>query len=227
MTKNSPLVSIIIADDHPIFRDGLRKLLDAEDGFRVIGEAGDGVDAAKIVKRLKPAILLLDLSMPNQNGLESLRELEHLLDTVRTIVLTVTIESSEIVEALRLGARGVVLKESATEILLKAIRSVLAGQYWVGRNEVANVVAALRGLRSVAGSEAQRKYHLTARELQVVAAVVAGKTNAEIARGFSISEETVKHHISSIFDKLGVSTRLELALFATDRHLVDRKSTHD
>ena len=222
MTDRSGIITIVIADDHPIFRDGLRKLLDAAGGFQIVGEAGDGLEAVQVVKRLRPDILLLDLLMPRQGGLKSLRELEDLLDTVRTIILTVSIQSSEVVEALQLGARGVVLKESATEILLKGIRTVMAGQYWVGRREVAGLVEALRDLKSTAGSEAQRRYHLTNRELQVVAAVAAGRSNKEIAQDLSISEETVKHHMTSIFDKLGVSTRLELALFAADRHLVDR-----
>jgi two-component system nitrate/nitrite response regulator NarL len=223
MTKGSGTVRIVLADDHPIFRDGLRKLLEAEDGFQVIGEAGDGKEAVDIVRRLKPDILLLDLSMPSRSGLEALRDLESLCHVVRTIVLTVAIDRKEIVEALQLGARGIVLKESATQVLLKSVRSVMADQYWVGRGSVASIVQALREL-TPSKSEAARtkKFGLTPREMEIIGAIVEGCANKEIAAKCQISEETVKHHLTNIFDKLGVSNRLELALFAANHHLVTR-----
>jgi two-component system, NarL family, nitrate/nitrite response regulator NarL len=215
-------VRIVIADDHPIFRDGLRRLLEAESDLKVIGEACDGTEAVKLAQQLKPDILLLDLAMPRQPGLEALRELSTSSgsNSVRVILLTAAAEKKQIVEALQLGARGVVLKDSATQLLLKSIHTVMAGEYWVGRESVSNLVQYLRTLVQSSGEDArQKKFGLTPRELEIVSAVVAGYSNKEIAGYFKISEDTVKHHLSNIFDKLGVSTRLELALFAVNQSL--------
>jgi len=213
---------ILIADDHPIFRDGLRRLLETEPDLKVIGEACDGAEAVKLAKQLKPDILLLDLAMPRDPGLEALREMSSASNqnAVRVILLTAGAEKNQIVEALQLGARGVVLKDSATQLLLKAIHTVMAGEYWVGRESVSNLVQYLRTLVQSSGEEArQKKFGLTPRELEIVSAVVAGYSNKETAEYFKISEDTVKHHLSNIFDKLGVSTRLELALFAVNQSL--------
>jgi two-component system, NarL family, nitrate/nitrite response regulator NarL len=222
MDKNSPSIRILIADDHPIFRDGLRKLLETEPGLKVIGEASDGADAIKQARQLKPELLLLDLAMPRMPGLEALKELSSGGGSgpLRIILLTAAAEKHQIVEALQLGARGVVLKDSATQLLMRAIRTVMAGEYWVGREPVSNLVQYLRTLVHTTNQEAkQRKFGLTPRELEIVSAVVAGYANKEIAEHFKISEDTVKHHLSNIFDKLGVSTRLELALFAVNQAL--------
>ena len=222
MDNKKPPIKIVLADDHPIFRDGLRRLLEAESGLKVIGEASDGNEAVKLARTLKPDIMLLDLSMPRLPGLEALRELSvgSGSNGVRVILLTAAAEKHQIVEALQLGARGVVLKDSATQLLLKSIHTVMAGEYWVGRESVSNLVQYLRTLVQSSGEEArQKKFGLTPRELEIVSAVVAGYSNKEIAEYFKISEDTVKHHLSNIFDKLGVSTRLELALFAVNQAL--------
>lgn len=220
--KRSQPIRILIADDHPIFRDGLRRLLEAESGLKVIGEACDGAEAVQLARQLKPDILLLDLAMPRHPGLEALREMSSGAgqNAVRVILLTAAAEKNQIVEALQLGARGVVMKDSATQLLLKSIHTVMSGEYWVGRESVSNLVQYLRTLVQSSGEEArQKKFGLTPRELEIVSAVVAGYSNKEIAEYFKISEDTVKHHLSNIFDKLGVSTRLELALFAVNQSL--------
>ena len=219
-STRSHLVKILIADDHPIFRDGLRRLLEAEKGFKVVAEACDGVEAVDFVRKFQPEILLLDLAMPRRPGLEALRELSIQSTSVRVILLTAAAEREQIVEALQLGARGVVLKDCGTEILMKSIRAVLDGEYWVGREPVSNLVQYLRGLMdSSTKLLRQKRFGLTPRELDIVSAVVAGYANKEIAEHFKISEDTVKHHLSNIFDKTGVSTRLELALFAVNQSL--------
>jgi DNA-binding NarL/FixJ family response regulator len=221
MDKRSQPIRILIADDHPIFRDGLRRLLEAEPGLKVIGEAQDGAEAVRLTRQLRPDILLLDLAMPRHPGLEALRDLSvGSGNGVRVILLTAAAEKHQIVEALQLGARGVVLKDSATQLLLKSIHTVMTGEYWVGRESVSNLVQYLRTLVQSSSEESrQKKFGLTPRELEIVSAVVAGYSNKEIAEYFKISEDTVKHHLSNIFDKLGVSTRLELALFAVNQAL--------
>ncbi|MGA9759221.1 MAG: response regulator transcription factor [Candidatus Sulfotelmatobacter sp.] len=218
--KKTQTDRIVIADDHPIFRDGLRRLLEAEPDLKVLGEASDGAEAVRLARQLKPDILLLDLAMPKHPGLEALKDLSTSPTPVRVILLTAAAEKSQIVEALQLGARGVVLKDSATQLLLKAIHTVMSGEYWVGRESVSNLVQYLRTLVQSSSDEArQKKFGLTPREIEIVSTVVAGYSNKEIAEYFKISEDTVKHHLSNIFDKLGVSTRLELALFAVNQSL--------
>ncbi len=223
MPKAPPSIRILIADDHAIFRDGLRRLLEAEPGLRVIGEAADGEEAVKLARQLKPDILLLDLAMPRTPGLEALRELGASATPVRTLLLTAAIERPQILEALQLGARGVVLKESATQLLLRGIRAVMEGQYWVGKDSVSDLVKTLRDLSPGTPEDSRKKkFGLTPRELEIVSAIVAGYNNRDIAQKFAISEQTVKHHLTNVFDKLGVSSRLELALFAVNHSLIDR-----
>jgi two-component system, NarL family, nitrate/nitrite response regulator NarL len=213
-------IRVLIADDHPIFRDGLTRLLNAERGMNVIGAAEDGLQAVEMVQKLSPDVLLLDLIMPRMPGLDALRELSVSPHPVRTILLTAAIEKAEIATALQMGARGVVLKDAATQLLFKCIRCVMNGEYWVGRESVGDLVAALRQMRTDGELPRKRNFGLTPREMEVVGTIVAGLTNREIAKKLSVSEDTVKHHITNIFDKLGVSNRLELALFAINHQLI-------
>jgi DNA-binding NarL/FixJ family response regulator len=213
-------IKVVIADDHTIFRDGLRRLLEMEPELQVAGEAANGEEAVSLVNQLRPEILLLDLAMPKLPGLEALRELEQLHASTKTIVLTASIERRQIVEALQCGARGIVTKDCATGSLLKAIAAVMQGLYWVGEQAVANPYAYLEQ-PSAAKPRSRSDFGLTRRESEILVAIVAGLNNRDIAARFSLSEDTVKHHLTSIFDKVGVSNRLELALFAINHHLTD------
>jgi two-component system nitrate/nitrite response regulator NarL len=222
MTGPSEIIRVAIADDHPILREGLRRLLEDDGGFEVVGQASDGQEAVLLAREERPDVLLLDLAMPRASGLDALRELSASGGGPKVLLLTVAIDDAQVVEALELGARGVVLKEAATELLFKAIRSVVAGQYWVGRDTVTDIV---RHLRERAAAIARRRpspaERLTAREREIVAAVAAGDSNRQIAARLGLAEDTVKHHITNIFDKLGVSNRAEMAAYAASHGLAE------
>jgi two-component system nitrate/nitrite response regulator NarL len=219
-TSGQPRIRIVTADDHAIFRDGLRRLLEAEAEFEVVGQSASGAEAIRLVTELAPDILLVDFALGDMTGVEVLRALVALKSPVKAILLTAGLDREEIVDAMTLGARGLVLKESATQLLYKCVRAVHEGEYWFGRDRVPDLVEALkRGKATPAPPPAST---LTPRELQIVGAVVAGASNKDIARQFTVSEQTVKNHMSNIFDKVGVSNRLELALYAIHHKLVGR-----
>ncbi len=213
-------VTILIADSQTLFREGLRVLLEEQPDFRVVGEASTANDAVRLAKTLQPAVLLLDLAL---QGTEVLEKLVAADSETRTVLLTADIGHSLIRDLFSRGARGVILKESPTAILLRCIRSVAAGQYWVVETPVPDV--GNLGKDNPDALEVRtpsRRYGLTDRELEVLVSVIAGRTNRQIAEQFSISEQTVKHHLTHIFDKVGVYNRLELALFAIHHGLVRR-----
>jgi len=220
MASSHHSICFLIADDHPIFRTGLRNLLEAQQDFHVVGEAADGAEAVKLSRQLKPDIVILDLAMPGYSGLEALRDIVSSTAPPRVIAVAAATENPQIVEALELGAQAVVLKEWTTDMLIQSIYTVTAGEYWIGRETVVRLLQALRDLRSsVQGAKGIQNFGLTPRELEIVEMIVSACTNRHIAEEFSISEQTVKHHLTSIFGKLGVSTRLELALFAVNHSL--------
>ena len=214
-------VRIVIADDHPVVRFGVRNMLAPEHGFDVVGEAEDGDVAITQTLEHEPDILLLDLQMPRLPGLETMRAIMSRSPGVKIVLLTSAITTQQLIEALQIGARGIVLKDSVAGDLSQAVRAVAGGDYWIGGERVANLVKALHDLIQRAAAQPERKtYGLTPRELEVVSCIVEGCSNKDIAKQFSISEETVKRHLSNVFDKTGVSTRLELALFAISHKLV-------
>jgi DNA-binding NarL/FixJ family response regulator len=218
MAKKSASIRILIADDHAVFRYGLRTLLESEPGFTVVGEAADGSEVAKLTSALKPAVLMLDLAMPGLTGIQVLRELASSEGDVRTIVLTAAIEEKQIVEALQLGARGILLKDAAIQLVTKCIEKVLAGEYWVGREAVKSLVDYLHGLkRNTERTTQPGLLKFTPREQEIISAILAGCVNKEIAANLSISEDTVKRHLSNIFAKAGVSNRLELAIWSMNK----------
>jgi two-component system, NarL family, nitrate/nitrite response regulator NarL len=206
-------ITVLIADDHALFREALRGLLDDHPDFQVVGDAGDGREAVRLARMLRPDVLLLDLHMPVMAGLEALEEISRLEPPVRTLIVASAASEEEVADALQSGARGIVMKNAAIELLFKSIRMVAAGQYWVGRECVGDLIHQIRQ-RQAGGEATAPSYGLTPRELQLVAGVVSGCGNSEIAQQLQISAKTVKHHLTNIFNKLGVSNRLELALFA-------------
>lgn len=210
-------VRIAIADDHQIFRDGLRRLLESEQGFEVVAEGADGLDALRLAREVRPDVLLLDVAMPRMGGLDTLEAPE--IQATRVILLTAAIEPTELLRAVQLGARGVVLKESATRQLIDGIHRVMEGKFLIG-SEVADDLA--QAVRQVA-EQKKRPFALTAREMEIVEAIASGDSNGDIAARLNISLQTVKHHLTSVFDKTGTSTRLELALFAIRQRLVNAK----
>jgi two-component system nitrate/nitrite response regulator NarL len=219
MGENTEAVSILIAGAHRVLRDRLRKLLEAEPGFHVVGEAGDEQEAVRLVRQIRPDIVLLDLCMRRRTGFDVLRELAKSSSPVRSIVLAAAIEQSEVVESIELGARAVVLKQSAGEALVECVRNVVAGRYWVGEQSASDLVQILRSLLPQAVGSERKTFGLTSRELQVIGTVIAGYNDRDIAQNLKIREETVKRHLTRIFTKLDVSNRLELVLFAIAHRL--------
>jgi two-component system, NarL family, nitrate/nitrite response regulator NarL len=226
-------VTVVLADDECMFRSSLRHLLmappsvikdvygaDVGPGFEVVGEAGSGEETISVVKTARPDLLLLDLSMPRMSGLEAFCELHGQCESMRTILLAGTIDRPHLLTAVQRGIRGLVMKDSTTELLFEAIIAVMSGRFWLGQALVSDLVELVRSLSHPSGAVvAKPRLSLTPREREVLTLVVAGHTNREIATQFSVSEETVKHHLTRMFDKVGASNRLELAIKATQTGL--------
>ncbi len=221
-----PKIRIVVADDHPIFRDGLCKLLALEEDFEVVAQASDGRQVLEFFSNCEPDIFLLDLKMPGLDGLATLQRLQAAKNKTRVIVLTASDDKNEFVQAMKLGTSGIVLKQTATELLIKSIRKVHAGEIWLDshttaaviRQFVANDEAPMSAARHSTPRERERS-PLSQREREIVALVAQGFKNKEMAEKMFISEQTVKNHLHNIFDKLGVSDRLELALYAIHNNL--------
>jgi two-component system, NarL family, nitrate/nitrite response regulator NarL len=209
-------IRIVIADNRPIFRDGLRRLLETESGLRIVGETGSGPEAVALVREMRADILLLDFS---PSALQTLKDLAGSRASVCTILLVDSLDDPALAKALEIGARGLVLKDSTAEVLFESIRVVKAGYYWIASDQISDAPSLLRRLE--AERRRRRAFGLTRRELEIVRMVVAGYTNKEIAEQFAIGENTVKSHLTHIFNKLGASSRVELALFAAHHRLLD------
>jgi two-component system, NarL family, nitrate/nitrite response regulator NarL len=227
--------TVVIADDESMFRASLRHLLsvppsvirqvygvDVGPGFEVVGEAECGEDTLAVVATTKPDLLLLDLVMPRRSGLEALRELQEQQQVPRILVLAGAIEKPQLLTAVQLGVRGAVLKNSTTEILFEAIMCVVSGQNWLGKTLVGDLMEMVGSMaRQPGGTAPKDPFGFTRRQREVLALVAAGYGNKDIARQCAVSEETIKHHLTRMFGKVGASNRVELTMLASQSGLIE------
>lgn len=210
-------IRLILADDHPIILDGLAHLFTTSNEFEVITRCSDGEETLAAVRRARPDVLVLDVRMPRRNGIDVLREIHRERLPTRVVLLTAAMTDEEVLEAVRLGVGGIVLKETAPRQLLQAVRTVADGGEYVDETSIRRALDKM--LRREAGSAEATKV-LTPREIEIVKMVGVGLRNKQIADKLGISEATVKIHIHSIYQKLGISGRVELSIYARDRALV-------
>ena len=209
-------IRLILADDHSIVLDGLRRLFESEPDFEVVATCADGAAALDAVRSKTCDVLVLDLKMPGKTGLEVLQAMSDEHVPCRTVLLTAALKDDEVVQALKLGAMGVVLKESEPGALLECVRRVQQGEQWIDRETLSRAFGRVM-MRASATREASR--NLTPRELEIVRMIAQGLRNKAVAERLSISEGTVKIHLHNIYEKLGVDGRLELVLFAQEKGL--------
>ena len=202
-------ITVLIADDHPVVRQGLRVLLSLEDDIEVVGEVGDGAETVELAAALVPDVLLLDLKLPVLDGLGVLAELRDRGLPSRTLVLTSVSDQASVTVAMRAGAAGFLYKDVDPDALVRAVRSVHDGNTVLAPEAAGSLVRSRTRAAAVAGLDA-----LTAREREVLAQVAEGRSNREIARLLHMSEKTVKTHVSSVLAKLGVADRTQAALYA-------------
>lgn len=205
-------IRILIADDHAMLREGLRRLIQDEPDLEVVAEAADSEETVRLARESRPDLVLLDLGMPRAAALAVLHSLMRDEARPRVLLLTDSVGDGKLAQALELGARGAISKEAGAGLLFKAIRAVVAGEYWLGRDEVSRLLDEVRDQVGRAPDEGAGSPfdRLTPRERQIVAAMAAGESNRAVAERLGMAEPTVKHHLTSVFDKLGVASRTEL-----------------
>lgn len=214
-------IRILVADDHPVVREGIRKLLDLEDDMVVVAEAKDGREVLEKIGEVQPDVVLLDLKMPGMDGLAVLQTMQHMKDKTKVVVLTASEDKHDWVQAMKMGCSGIVVKQTSPDLIVKSIRKVSQGEIWLDSHTTAAVMRqfASPGDGSGPGGRGRGRSPLSNREREIVALVAQGYRNREMAEKLFISEQTVKNHLHNIFDKLGVSDRLELALYAIHKGL--------
>ena len=205
------MIRLVIADDHPIVLGGLEQLFRLEEDICVVETCMDGDAAIASVRRHKPDVLVLDLKMPCRNGLEVLKELSLDAHRCRTVMLTAALNEEEVVEAMRLGVNGIVLKEMAPRLLLQCVRKVAAGGQWLEKGSVGRAIEQLLHREQMVQ---KTREILTPREIEVVQMVARGLRNKEIAAQLGIGEGTVKVYLHTIYEKMTVTGRVELTLYA-------------
>lgn len=218
-------IRILIADRHDMFCEVLRQLLLSQADFEVVAETSDGNQVMKLIAQLKPDILLTDLNLRKRSASDILREISEQKINISPILLTDPIDKSEMLEALKYGAKGIIEKQESSERLFKCIRTVFSGEFWLGGKEVAELVHRYQLLSlKLDRSAISVAQDLTPQQQQIVDSIMAGCSNREIADQFSIGERTVKYHLTHIFEKLGVSDRMQLAQLIIKKNLEDSLS---
>jgi DNA-binding NarL/FixJ family response regulator len=210
-------VTLILADDHPIVRQGLRHLLEGEPEFRIVGEAGDGIEALQLVERFKPNILVVDMMMPGLNGLEVLRQIKKISPSTRTIILSMQSADAYVIEALKNGAAGYVLKETGPGELVNAVREVVQGNQFLSAKISERFQASGQNIKDTP-SEAYET--LTAREREILQMTVEGRTSVEVGEKLMISPRTVEVHRRNLATKLGIKNHTDLIRFAIKRGIL-------
>lgn len=216
-------IRVIIVDDHPLVREGLRKVLTLDDEIEVIDEAGDGQGAINLARRLRPDVVLMDINMPGTNGIEATRVIKREIPSTGIIALTIHEEEEYVLELVRAGVSGYVLKDIAPAKLLETIKTVAKGQSVIDPGITNKLFGELNRL-SKRRKEKEEWETLTDREMDVLQLMSQGCSNKEIARSLTISEKTVKNHVTNIFRKLQVEDRTQAVLFAIKHRLVDLNS---
>lgn len=213
MPPSEKKIRLFLLDDHAVFRQALGEIVRQEKDLEVAAEAGSVREAIPLLARTKPDILLLDLRLPGLHGLELISRMKDLSPETRILVFTSSAEERDVVDAMRLGAHGILLKNSPAAMVLKGIRRVADNQIWLDSRQLEFVLNAFRSSagRGPAGAQLSR------REKEIIELVISGCKNKEIGRKLAISEKTVKNHLSNIFSKLGVSGRLELVLYSFEK----------
>lgn len=213
---------IVIVDDHTLFREGLRTILEMEEDIEVVADAESAEDIVELVWQLRPDVLLLDIRMPHGSGLDAIPAVLRISPRTNVLVLTACDEKEEHVRAFKLGAKGVILKDSARQTLMQAIHTVCSGQVWVDPRMAGALVEEISSFGAEGASSSGRDEHgLTERELEIVRLVASGHKNKEVGATLTISERTVKTHLTNIFQKLGVRDRVGLVMYALRHGLSD------
>lgn len=208
-------IRVLLVDDHTLFRSGIKSLLQRHEGFEVVGEAGDGLEGIKRASSLRPQVILLDLHMPGVSGLEALKVIVEEVPEARVLMLTVSEDAQDLLDALRAGACGYLLKNIETEVLIDGVRRVAAGESVVAQQMTAKLVAGVRSQprHDVPPPDRER---FSPRERDILASLAQGESNKEIARRLDLAESTVKIHVQNIFKKLNMTSRVQVALYAVE-----------
>lgn len=205
--------SVVLVDDHDLFRGGLREILE-ENGLRVVGEAASGGEALDLVERLAPDVVVMDINMPGISGVEATRRLATRAPRARVVVLTISADDGDIMDALMAGAAGYLVKDASVDELVGGIRAVARGESSISPRIAARLLSRMRDGMATTAQPASLHADLTERETQVLRLLAAGKANAEIASDLFISPKTVKNHIASILVKLQMANRIQAAVYA-------------
>jgi two-component system response regulator DevR len=211
---------VLLVDDHNIVRLGLMTLIDDQPNMEVVGEAGTAGEAVRAVERLKPDVVLMDIRMPGEGGIEATHQITTRFPHTKVVMLTSYADDQLVVRAIRAGAAGYVLKQVDNNELLRAIEAAARGEALLDPATTARLLARVRETERKADEDAFRE--LSDREMDVLAPLARGKTNAEIGELLNLSEKTVSNYVSTMLEKLNLSNRIELATYAVEHHLFDR-----